>query len=380
MASWRGSDPGSSVPEPGRDWRALYEDAACALLLTDRHGRILQANRTLEGWLGVDAGALAGRRFQDLLSVGGRIFHQTHWAPLLQMQGSISEVKLDLLRVDGRPVPMVMNAVSRERDGEVVHELALFVAQDRHAYERELLQARRQAEGLLSVQKDRALFAEQMVGIVSHDLRSPLNALTLGVDLLSRSGPSREQSMVLENLGRSIRRARRLIDDLLDFTLARIGRGLKVQPVNLDAHGAIANHVRELALAHSGWRIVHACEGAGPARTDADRLFQVLSNLVANAVAYGERGTPITVTSRIDEDGLRICVHNHGTPIPEAARLRLFEPMVRGVDGDSSSRSVGLGLYIVAQIAQAHGGSVHVDSRPEQGTAFTVFFANEPAR
>jgi sigma-B regulation protein RsbU (phosphoserine phosphatase) len=306
--------------------------------------------------------------------VGGRIFHQTHWAPLLQIQGSISEVKLDLLHADGPAIPMVMNAVSREREGAVVHELALFVAQDRHAYERELLQARRQAEGMLAVQKDRALLAEQMVGIVSHDLRSPLNALTLGMDLLSRSDPTREQRLVLENLARSVRRARRLIDDLLDFTLARIGRGLKVTPVEFDAHEAIANHLRDLSLAHSGRRLVHQCDGHGTAYADSDRLFQVLSNLVNNAVAYGDRDSAITVTSRVGVDGLGVCVHNLGPEIPEPLRARLFEPMVRGVEGDSPTRSVGLGLYIVAEIARAHGGHVHVDSRPEQGTAFTVSF------
>ena len=90
--------------------------------------------------------ALVGKcRFQDLLTVGGRIFHQTQWMPLLRMQGSVAEVKLDITREGATPLPMVMNAIRRERGGAMVHEIALFIAKDRHAYERELLAARASA-------------------------------------------------------------------------------------------------------------------------------------------------------------------------------------------------------------------------------------------
>lgn len=355
-------------------WQALYEEAPCALLCTDRAGMILLANRTCERMLGATHGELSGRRFQDLLTVGSRIFHQTHWSPLLQMQGSIAEVKLELRHADGRALPVMMNAVSREEAGVVRHELALFVAQDRVAYERELMLARRQAEALLVVQQDRALLAEQMVGIVSHDLRSPLNAITLGVDLLGRGETSREKGLVLANLARSVRRARRLIDDLLDFTMARIGRGLQVTPVELDVHLAVGNHVRELALAHSSRQLRHEIAGQGNCNIDGDRLFQVVSNLVANAAAYGRAGEPITISSAIDEDSFDLAVHNHGTPIPPQSQAHLFQPMVRGVEDGAPTRSVGLGLYIVAQIAHAHGGSVRVASDAESGTTFTVSF------
>ena len=129
------------------DTSFLYEHAPCGLLVTDGDGTIRHANATFCQWLGVDRAQLVGqRRFQDLLTVGGRIFHQTHWAPLLQMQGSIAEVKLDLAREGARPLPMMMNAIRRERDGVVVHELAVSIAEDRHTYERELMTARKRAD------------------------------------------------------------------------------------------------------------------------------------------------------------------------------------------------------------------------------------------
>ena len=352
---------------------ALYAEAACGLLLTDRAGTIRRANATFCRWIGVEADALVGtRRFQDLLTVGGRIFHQTHWAPLLQMQGSISEVKLDIRHADGRVLPMVMNAVARERDGESWHELAVFAAGDRHKYERELLRARRQAESLLAEQQDRALFAEQMVGIVSHDLRNPLSAISLGTELLARLDPDPQQAIVVESLGRSVRRARRLIDDLLDFTMARVGRGLAVSIRPLELHAVVAHQVRELASTYPGRDLRHAAEGAGGCLADGDRVFQLVSNLVANAVAYGAPDQPITVTSALGAGPASVAVHNAGLPIPPALLASLFQPMVRGTDQHDGSRSVGLGLYIVSEIAHAHGGDVRVTSSAAEGTRFVA--------
>lgn len=139
--------------DPGASVEALYERAPCGLLVTDDDGLVLRVNATFCDWLGVEPSALVGkRRFQDLLTMGGRIFHETQWAPLLHIQGSVAEVMLDLTREAGPPLPMVMNAIRHVREGVTVHELALFIAKDRHTYERELLAARKLAEKLLSEQ------------------------------------------------------------------------------------------------------------------------------------------------------------------------------------------------------------------------------------
>ena len=353
---------------PGAE--ALYGEAPCGLLVTATDGTILRVNATFCRWAGAEANALLGRRFQDLLTVGGRIFHQTHWAPLLQLQGSISEVKLDLQRAVGRPLPMVLNAIRRSHGDRELHELAVFVAEDRHAYERELLKSRKQAEGLLGQVQDRALFAEQMVGIVSHDLRNPLSAISMATELLARLEPDERQAPVIQGLSRSVRRARRLIDDLLDFTQARIGRGLAMKFGPLDLHAAVAHHVSELTLAHTGREIRHVHQGGNACRADGDRLFQLVGNLVANAVAYGAPDQPITIRSICEDGQASVEVHNLGAPIPAELLPTLFRPMVRGADTPSGTRSVGLGLYIVAEIARAHDGVVKVTSTQAEGTRF----------
>jgi sigma-B regulation protein RsbU (phosphoserine phosphatase) len=358
--------------------RAALDDAACGLLETASDGRILFANRTFCTWLGRDAAALVGeQRLQDLFTMGGKIFHQTHWAPLLQMQGSISEVKFDVLHASGEVIPMVMNAVRRVREGVVTDGIAAYVARDRDTYERELLLSRKRLEELVEVAKDRALLAEQMVGIVSHDLRNPLSSVTLAMELLTRLGATEKQQQVIARVNRAAARANRLVLDLLDFTQARVGRGLSVSIQTIDLHETIAAIVEDLRLAHPTRVLRHVRSGEATCSADPNRLAQVVGNLVGNALTYGQRDQAVTVSSRVAEDWATVAVHNLGEPIPEPSRAQIFEPMQRGTSASSSVRSVGLGLFIVREIARAHGGTALVESSREQGTTFSVRFPRQ---
>ncbi len=99
------------------DAEQLFDEFPSGLLVTSTTGMILKVNRTICAWVGMDAEELVGiKRLQELFTMGGRIFHQTHWLPTLQMQGSLSEVKLDVRRKDGRTVPMMLNAIRRQRE------------------------------------------------------------------------------------------------------------------------------------------------------------------------------------------------------------------------------------------------------------------------
>jgi sigma-B regulation protein RsbU (phosphoserine phosphatase) len=271
-------------------------------------------------------------------------------------------------------------------------ELSMVIAEDRHAYERELLQARRRAEQLLQQERqmqqalaqaedrlklaleaaeDRALFAEQLIGIVSHDLRTPLQAIRLGTQLLARSALDEAQLKTVGNVLRSSRRAQRLVADLLDFTVARVGRGISVAPQPIDLQHVVADSVDELRAAYPQQPFELRHHGGSAAMADASRIAQLIGNLVANAATYGAPGRPITITSHgTAAGGLAIQVHNEGAPIDAALLPRLFEPMVRG-DTQAADRSVGLGLFIVREIARAHGGSVSVASAAGAGTTFT---------
>ncbi|MDE1181703.1 ATP-binding protein [Paraburkholderia sp.] len=137
----------TQVFHPTLSFETLFEQAACGLIVTDVDGRILRANTTFCNWLGLRAADCIGQlRVQDLLTAGGKVFHQTHWAPLLHMQGSVAEVKLSMLHRDGHNVPMLLNAVRREHGDTTYVEIAVMMVADRHKYEQELLLARQKAE------------------------------------------------------------------------------------------------------------------------------------------------------------------------------------------------------------------------------------------
>ncbi len=358
------------------------DKAPVGLIQTSDDGTFLRVNQTFCGWLGRSPAELIGKqRFQDLLTMGGRIFHQTHWTPLLRMQGSISEVKLEVRHADGTTIPMVLNALRVEEDGVMRHELAAFVARDRDRYEQELVQSRKRLEELVAEAtrlrddaKDRALFAEQMIGIVSHDLRNPLSSILMASALLGTGELSVREQRFVSQISRATERANRLIADLLDFTQARLGGGLSVTLEPVDLHAAVADGLEELRLAHPSRALLHVRSGEGPCTADASRLEQMVGNLVSNAVVYGQPDVPITVTSRIEASSFSISVHNAGPPIPPATLATIFRPMTRGVAAGSKSRSVGLGLFIVREIAKRHGGDASVTSTAEGGTTFTATF------
>ncbi|MBC3235858.1 ATP-binding protein [Pseudomonas lurida] len=373
----------------------LFDNAACALAVTAEDGMILQANARFSEWLGFSTTELCGKRFQDLLTMGGRIFHQTHLAPRLRMHGSVTEVKLDMVHHDGHKITVLLNGIQREQAGAVVYDLALFGTTDRDKYERELLNARNLAEALVqektateralqqaqaelreayAISQRRALFAEQMVAFVSHDLKNPLTAIRMASDFLTRGERTARERQLLGHIGQSSERAQRMIADLLDFTQARVGQGITIKAAALDLHSVIHHAVDELRVAFPEATLEHHAEGRGEACLDADRVQQIIGNLVANSVAYGDLRQPITVTSRLGDSACEVSVHNYGEAIPDILLAGLFEPMTRGTDQGSDVRSVGLGLYIVRELAKVHGGDVAVSSCATGGTTFTVTF------
>lgn len=371
-------------PLPGAD--QLYDAAPCGLLLAAADGGVLDANATLCRWLHYDKRELVGAvRLQDLLTMGGRIFWQTHLQPLLRIQSSVAEVKLELRCRDGRSLPVMVNVAEQAWNGRMVLHAAIFVTEDRHKYERELLLQRQRAEELAAQHardqqelgaarqeaEVRAEFAEQLVGMVSHDIRNPLSVIQMSAVLLGRGVGAEQQQAAIARIARAVQRVQHLIGDLLDFTQARLGGGIGVRKAPADLHQAIADTTAELAVAFPHCTLVHERIGSALVHADADRIVQAVGNLVANAANHGDPERPITLRTESTDGEFRISVHNHGAAIPAHVLPRLFEPMVRGAE-PGAGKGVGLGLFIVSAIVRAHGGRVQVSSTVEDGTAFTL--------
>jgi signal transduction histidine kinase len=221
-----------------------------------------------------------------------------------------------------------------------------------------------------------ATYRDQSLGIVGHDLRDPIGAIQMAATVLVRSEdlPAKHAKMASRILN-SVTRMNRLVSDLLDLTRTRLGGGIPITPRPTDL-GVVCREVIQETQAHHPDRSVRL-QPAGSLRGewDGDRLAQVVSNLVSNAIQHGSKDTPITVAARDEGEHVLLTVHNEGRPIPETAIDSVFEPLVRKpTDGEDATtpRSLGLGLFIVREIVSAHDGDIRVMSSEEHGTTFAV--------
>jgi PAS domain S-box-containing protein len=222
--------------------------------------------------------------------------------------------------------------------------------------------------------KRRAEFEQLLIGIVSHDLRNPISAITMAsTTLLRREGLDERQRKVVGHILTSAERAHRMLRDVLDFTQARLGGGIPMQPRPLDLHELTRQVVDEVRLAYPERRLELACGGDGRGLWDPDRLAQVLTNLMNNALNYSPEHHPVRVRTHGTRHAVVLAVHNLGPAIPPEQRARLFQPMKRAEPPKSrDARGLGLGLFIVKHIVDAHGGALRVRSTEREGTTFLV--------
>lgn len=212
---------------------------------------------------------------------------------------------------------------------------------------------------------------ETFTAVLGHDLRSPLSAIVTAASFLMRSLPEPAAKKAVERILRSGTRMAGMIDQLLCYSRARLGQAIQLDPRPTDMMALCASAIEEQE--HCGASRVHLrCEGDPSGRWDPDRMAQVLSNLIGNALRHGAPDTPILVEvdgSRRDE--VRLCVRNHGV-IPPEILPRIFEPFRTTAGGRAPSEGLGLGLHIVKQFVEAHGGTVEAESSPATGTSFEV--------
>lgn len=218
---------------------------------------------------------------------------------------------------------------------------------------------------------------ELFAGVLAHDLRNPLAAIRTATQLLlmryeGQNLPGNDDARPLSRILSSSDRMTRMIDQLLDFTRARSGGGIELHPRATDLGELFRDVLGEFELAHPEWRIESTSAGDLSGTWDADRLLQVISNLVGNAGQHGIAGGPISVrVDGTDAEYVRFEVHNGGA-IPESLLPELFDPFRAPRHGRGRSGGLGLGLFIVRELVHAHGGVVEVTSSGEGGTTFSV--------
>ena len=215
------------------------------------------------------------------------------------------------------------------------------------------------------------LFRDQFIGVLGHDLRTPLGAVTAGAALLAlpEDNPERRGRVVTRILN-SAQRMERMIGDLLDMTRARLGGSIPLTRRRTNLQQVCEEAIIEIRAAQPDAAVRLHARGDLHGKWDADRIAQVVSNLINNAIQHGS-GTPITITAQEQGDSVTLAVHNEGHAIPPQVLPLVFEPLTRG-RSESGSHSIGLGLFIARAILAAHGGNIQVSSSPATGTTFTV--------
>jgi sigma-B regulation protein RsbU (phosphoserine phosphatase) len=359
-----------SEPGPIDEYRDLFENAPCGYLTIGADGRISKANATLEAWTGFSADKFIGRRLHQFLNMAGRIYFETHIAPLLRMQGFFNEFALDFETSAGERLPVIANAAERRNsDGNLLFTaLVVIRATDRRRYERELVDSRSELRKGLATERETAELREQFIAVLGHDLRNPLAAISAGARILQRSGALQEQKelRVLDMINTTVTRMSDLIDNVLDFARGRLGGGITLsRDANRPLDAVLEQVVDELRTASPERVIETDIAITESVNCDRTRVGQLVSNLIGNALTHGSADEPVRVGARTEDGLFKLWVANAGEPIPAPAMHKLFEPFFRGNVRDSR-QGLGLGLHIASQIAQAHGGTIAVTSTPKE--------------
>ncbi len=350
---------------PTENLAELYDEAPCGYLSVTPDARIAKVNQTLADWLDCSPDDLVGKQVHTILSFGGKIAFETHLAPMLRLQGEAHEIAFDLQLGDADKIPVIGNAKEkRGPNGEhLFTRLTLFKATERLKFERSLVEARVRAEERFKNEHSQLELRDQFIAVLGHDLRNPLAAIAAGTRILERHAEADERtSTVIGEMRKSLVRASDLIDDVLDFARGRLGTGIPLDYSNKDSLADVLHHVvQEITAVATDVEINCQLWDLEEVDCDTHRIGQLVSNLLANAVRYGDRSKPIVLEARVERDQLHLGVVNQGDPIPEAAREKLFMPFQRG-EVSNREKGLGLGLFIVKEIAQAHGGEVRVFS------------------
>jgi len=401
------------------DLEDLFEHAPCGYVITDATGRITRANHTISAWLDREPTDLTGLRFSDLLNVAGKIYYETHFAPLVRMQGFFNEVALDLARDDRDPLPVLVNAAERpSTDGSRRIVITIFNAKDRRRYERELLEARRLAdaastelhqlnltlearvaeevaerlkaeEALRQAQKMEAV--GQLTGGVAHDFNNLLTVIIGGLESVTRQlardplppDAIRRIERAVAMATHGAERAATLTARLLAFA-----RRQPLDPRPVDP-GRLVTGLADLLQRTLGEAVeFQTVSGAGLWLTnvDAGELENALVNLAVNARDAMPGGGCLTIETSnafLDDDYVSaipepvspgqyvlVAVSDTGTGMDEATMSQVFEPFFTTKE---VGKGTGLGLSQVYGFVRQSGGHIRIYSEVGFGTTIKIY-------
>ncbi len=386
------------------DFKTLYHRAPCGYLYTVEDGTLIEVNDTFLALTGYSREEIIEKkRFEDFLSIGGKIYYETHFTPLMHMQGEVSQINFDFIRKDETRFPVLINAI-KQNANEKQHSYIQFIVLDitqRKQYEMELMNAKSKSEELFTqlsiVNKELTsnilVIAEQSLhleklnatkdkffSIVAHDLKSPLNSLKSFSSLLIDHFDTLNKDEILsmsKQLRDSVDNTIKMADNLI--TWARLQMNdyqYTIETINVkDIVSNICDVYKDVALKKS-INIRCSVEDSLTIVGDMNQIEFVIRNLVNNAIKFTHNNGFVSLTAKSLPDGLvQISVSDSGVGISEEIKRKLFSISKKhSTNGTDGEKGTGLGLMLSYEFMKLNGGQIHIESSLGKGSTFHTKF------
>jgi PAS domain S-box-containing protein len=349
--------------------RFLAESIPQQVWTAKPNGDLDAVNRRVLDYFGASEREILGRGWETVVHPDDVAACVAQWQHALRT-GDVYDVEFRLRAADGTYRWHIGRALAlRDQTGAIAKWFGTNTDVDEVRRTRDELQSR-------------AEYEQQIIGIVSHDLRNPLNVISMAASLLLRRGRLDDvQGQTVSRILSATERASGLIRDFLDFTQSRSAGRMPVHPAPANIRELAQRAFDDMHLMNPDRHATLEHEGEEEGFWDGGRILQLLGNLIGNAFQHSSADGFVRVSTRVGPDDVVIHIANDGEPIPADSLARIFEPFQRGADAaPSRDRSIGLGLFISKEIVLAHGGTIDVRSTAEEGTVFTVVLPRVLAR
>ena len=360
----------------------IYQNSPCGFMSIYADGTIISVNDTLLNWLGFEREELIGdKKFQDLLTIGGKIYFQTHLSLLLQLEGVFQEISLEFMAKSLIKIPVLINANKMKEDGtKAIFRLSILNITQRKRYEKELILSRKVAENKTKKLRQINVELERFAYRASHDIQAPLNTFSGIVFLLEENdyvSKNEELKELVQLLKDKTEHMRTMVRDLLEYT--KLEGVKKFEPVSLTNALNTAVLMLEGDI-HKNSAVVHVLELPEVSGVEI-QLTSLFQNLLSNAIKYRSEENPIiSVESEKSNGFYTIRVKDNGVGIDVKHNKKIFGFMERLPNSDDIQGS-GIGLSTSKRIVENHGGKIGVDSEPGKGSTFYFTIpAEKPVR
>jgi PAS domain S-box-containing protein len=386
------------------DFKTLYNHAPCGYLYTMDDGTLIDVNDTFLAFTGYSREEIIeNKRFEDFLSIGGKIYYETHFAPLLHMHGEVSQISFDFIRKDETRFPVLINAIKQsanEKQRNYIQFIVLDITQ-RKQYEMELINAKRKSEELLTqlskvnaaLTSNNQVIAEQshqleklnatkdkFFSIVAHDLKSPLISLKSFSNLLIDHFDSLNKDEILtmsKQLSYSVDSTIKMADNLITWAMLQMGDSqfneeiIKIKDITSN----IFDVYQKVAF-EKGINVSFSVDDSLTIIGDKNQIEFVIRNLVNNAIKFTHKNGFVSLTAKSLADGLvKISVSDSGVGISDEIKRKLFSiSKIQSTNGTDGEKGTGLGLMLSYEFMKLNGGQIDIESSLGKGSTFHTTF------